>query len=140
MAFERGAPKKLIGEDANAYFHQVALQLEGDFKTLEARERKAEAMTRDLSSRTYYLKVSHIIGRNGDPIEVETIDSLPLVGRMRATGRDYEHARSNLWWGIANELHSKGHVADWDDAREAAVELFSFIPSMSDSAGLVHGR
>jgi hypothetical protein len=131
VSFERGTPTKLIGEDFKALANQVAKKLEADFLTLEAREREAEDLRKYLSSRTYFLKVSHIIGRR-DPVEVQTCESLPVVGHMKATGRDYDCALSNLWYGIAMELQRLGFCETWEEARVCAVERFSFLPSMGD--------
>lgn len=128
--------RRLIGDDFKTLANEVAVELEAQHRTREAREREAEALRRELPSRTFFLKVSHVLGRNGDPIEVETCERLPIVGHMRATGRDYEHARSNLWYGIAVELEKRGYAPDWDTARAEAVERFSFVPSMADSLGV----
>lgn len=134
------APKGLVGHDFNRFANAVGRKLEAEHAQKEAREREALDLRRELASRTYFVAVRHIIGKGADPVEIETCESLPIVGRLKATGRHYDHALSNLWLGIAKELlkhqaveHDEDEGVMWERARVMAVERFSFLPSMGDS-------
>lgn len=127
---DRPAPTKLEGDDFQAYANAVAAKLEHEALTQEGREREALAQ-RHFAGGTYFLAVRRIIGA-AHPVEVETCEVLPIVGRMRATGRDYDKAVSNLWMGIAHRLLALQVVEEWEDARGIAVEKYAFLPSMGD--------
>lgn len=131
--WEGPRPDGLIGTDFRRFANAVGRKLEAEHKQREAKEREADAIRKEIAPRTYFLAVRHIIGRMGDPVEIETCETLPVVGRMRATGRTYDHAVSNLYYGIAQMLDKGGYAADWEDARGLAVERFSFLVSAADS-------
>lgn len=126
------APKGLVGHDFARFADAVGRKLEAEAQSLDGRAREMAELQRDIPSRTYLVRVTHIIGRAGDPVEVETIDQLPVVGRARATGRTYEHCLANLWYGIANTLRDRGYSDDFDECRQVAVERYTFLPSHSD--------
>ena len=121
--------RALIGTDFAEFARKTgeALEKDNDRRLAEAKE-FAEKTVYEGPQR-YYVLVRG--GENGSAVTVETIDKLPGVGVIKATGANYARAVTNLRVKYAEALHKKKLITDWDQCREAASRA-TFVPALGE--------
>jgi hypothetical protein len=107
---------KLIGTDFAERCRQVGEQLEADNE--QRLNRQAQASHEYEGNHVYYLVVSPL----GEDVMVSSIEDFPLLGRLRAAGRNYDVACTNLRLLYAHRLTKFKLLPDLDTARAYAAK------------------
>ena len=92
-------------------------------------EAKAEAERYDYQGRREHFLL--VRGKAPGPIHVETISELPLVGRLSATGRNYNVAVTNLRLAYVDQLQKRKLIPDRSQALEYCAGV-TFLTSVGD--------
>ena len=117
MGRSRYPVRALVGTDFNQFCKDVGTALEQENEVRLAKA-KAEAERYDYAGQaSYYLLVS---GKAPGPIHVESLEEFPLVGRLSATGRNYDVAVTNLRLAYVDKLQKMKLIPDRSQALEYA--------------------
>lgn len=110
--------RSLVGTDFADFCRQVGEKLESENEERLARQREQEDKYQYEGSHVYYLQV----GELGEDVLVSSIESFPLIGPLRAAGRTYQVAVTNLRLLYALMLHKRKLLPTLDDARAYAAK------------------
>jgi hypothetical protein len=114
----RPKTRALVGTDFSAWAKQVGDRLDAENEARLAKQREAAAKHVYDSNHDYFLLVQNV----GKEVHVESIEEFPLVGRLKAAGRNYPVACSNLRMLYALEIHKRKLLPTLDLAREYAAK------------------
>lgn len=107
-----------VGAGFKDFCNAVARRLDHEQNTREEREREAAAQHAYAAPDEYYLLVRRVRGG----IEVESIEEFPMgIGRLKAQGRNYDHAVTEIRFAYACALANKGLLPDLQEARTYAL-------------------
>jgi len=120
--------RALVGTDFAEYCRRVGQALDDENEARLGRARVEAEKTQYEGNKTYYLLVR---GKAPGPIHVETISELPLVGKLSATGRNYNVAVTNLRLAYVDQLQKRKLIPDRSQALEYCAGV-TFLTSVGD--------
>ena len=111
--------QSLIGHDFAEVCRLTAIELERDREAMLARQRVDAERTQYEGRHVYRCRVEQTAGGTWQAV---TLEHPPLVGQLKARGRNPQHAVKELRFAYAYSLHHMKLLPDMADARAYALK------------------